>query len=161
MQKQDGINIIIQQKVRTIETPSKKYGPLFCIDYYFKWVQKILSQRELKDITCCSLENSSLKELWKDKQTEAVASVKKVFLKISQNWQENTCVRVSLLIKLQALPFFIEHIWWLLQLIVLSLIAPWQSPFDKKQKHFIKYMHLATGNGLYDQKSFYKVKNYF
>ena len=26
MQKQDGINIIIQQKVRTIETPSKKYG---------------------------------------------------------------------------------------------------------------------------------------
>ena len=87
MQKQDGINIIIQQKVRTIETPSKKYGPLFCIDCYFKWVQKMLSQRELKDITCCSLENSSLKELWKDKQTEAVASVKKVFLEISQNWK--------------------------------------------------------------------------
>ena len=37
---------------------------------------------------------------------EAVAqmcSVKKVFLEISQNSQENTCVRVSILIKLQAL----------------------------------------------------------
>ena len=37
--------------------------------------------------------------------TEAVArsySVKKVFLKISQNSQENTCARVSFLIKLQA-----------------------------------------------------------
>ena len=29
-------------------------------------------------------------------------SVKKMFLEISQNWQENTCVRVSFLIKLQA-----------------------------------------------------------
>ena len=37
--------------------------------------------------------------------TEAVAqrcSIKKVFLKISQNSQENTCARVSFLIKLQA-----------------------------------------------------------
>ena len=37
--------------------------------------------------------------------TEAVAqrfSVKKVFIKISQNPQENTCARVSFLIKLQA-----------------------------------------------------------
>ena len=31
-------------------------------------------------------------------------SVKKVFLEISQNSQENTCVRVSFLIKLQAAP---------------------------------------------------------
>ena len=39
------------------------------------------------------------------KDREAVAqscSVKKVFLEISQNSQENTCVRVSFLIKLQA-----------------------------------------------------------
>ena len=39
--------------------------------------------------------------------TEAVAkicSVKKVFLEISQNSQENTCARVSFLIKLQASP---------------------------------------------------------
>ena len=36
---------------------------------------------------------------------EAVAQtcfVKKVFLEISQNWQENTCARFSFLIKLQA-----------------------------------------------------------
>ena len=60
-------------------------------------------------------------------------SVKKVFLEISQNSQENTCARVSFLIKLQAAtllkkrlwhrcfpvnfvkflrtPFFIEHLW--------------------------------------------------
>ena len=68
---------------------------------------------------------------------EAVAqtcSVKKVFLEISQNSQENTCARVSFLIKLPAppeketlaqvfscefceilrTPFFTEHLWWLL-----------------------------------------------
>ena len=71
---------------------------------------------------------------------EAVAQrcfLKKVFLEISQNSQENTCARVSFLIKLQAAPatllkkrlwhrcfpvssakflrtpFFIEHLWWL------------------------------------------------
>ena len=40
-------------------------------------------------------------------EIEAVAqtcSVKKVFLEISQNSQENTCARVSFLIKLQAPP---------------------------------------------------------
>ena len=65
-------------------------------------------------------------------------SVKKLFLEISQNPQENTCARDSFLIKLQAAgatllkkrlwhrcfsmnfakfsrkTFFIEHIWWLL-----------------------------------------------
>ena len=58
-------------------------------------------------------------------------SVKKVFLKNSQNSQENTCARVSFLIKFQAerlwhrcfpvnfveflkTPVFIEHFWWLL-----------------------------------------------
>ena len=48
-------------------------------------------------------------------------SVKKMFLKISQNSQENICVRVSFLIKLQVnfskfsrTLFFIEHLRWLL-----------------------------------------------
>ena len=39
-------------------------------------------------------------------KTEAVAqrcSVKEMFLEISQNSQENTCARVSLLIKFQAI----------------------------------------------------------
>ena len=48
-----------------------------------------------------------------------MCSVKKVFLEISQNSQENTCARVSFLIKLQALglceihknTFFTEHLW--------------------------------------------------
>ena len=64
-------------------------------------------------------------------------SVEKVFLEISQNSHENTCARVSFLIKLQArpttllkrlwhrcfpvnfakflrIPFFTGHLWWLL-----------------------------------------------
>ena len=72
--------------------------------------------------------------------TEAVVqrcSVKKVFLELLQNSQENTCVRVSFLIKLKVLGlqlyqkgtlaqlffckfceisksnFFIEHLWWM------------------------------------------------
>ena len=73
-----------------------------------------------------------------DSYLEAVVqrcSVKRVFSEISQNPQENTCARVSFLIKLQAsrpqvrlsrrcfpvnfekflrTPFFIEHLWWLL-----------------------------------------------
>ena len=40
--------------------------------------------------------------------------MKKVFLEISQNSQENTCARVSFLMKLQATPFFTEHLLWLL-----------------------------------------------
>ena len=70
---------------------------------------------------------------------------KKVFLKVSQNSQENTCARVSFLIKLQAWPcnfvkngtlaqvfscelceiskknfFPIEHRWWLFLCVILS-----------------------------------------
>ena len=62
------------------------------------------------------------------KKLEAVAqrcSVKKVFLEISQNSQENTCARVSFLIKLQAWPatFLTEHLWWLLLRILLLTAA--------------------------------------
>ena len=63
--------------------------------------------------------------------TDAVArrcSVKKVFLEISQNSQENICTRVSVLIKVfscefceiskntfsNRTPFLTEHLWWLL-----------------------------------------------
>ena len=52
-------------------------------------------------------------------------SVKKVFSEISQNSQENTCARVSFFIKFQAnfvkflrTPFYIEHLWWLLQICI-------------------------------------------
>ena len=60
-------------------------------------------------------------------------SVKKVFLEISQNSQENTCARVCNFIKKETLAqlfscefceiskniFFTEHLWWLLLLILL------------------------------------------
>ena len=79
---------------------------------------------------------------------EAVAqtsSVKKVFLEISQNSQENTCARVSFLKKLQTMacnfikkrlwhkcfpvnfakflrtPFLTEHLWWLLLLLLVVI----------------------------------------
>ena len=83
--------------------------------------------------------------------TEAVVqrcSVKKVFLEFSQNSQENTCARVSFLIKVAGLrpatllkerlqhrrfpvnfekflgtPYFIEHLWWLLLVISLELLS--------------------------------------
>ena len=73
------------------------------------------------------------------RSSHRTCSVQKVFSKISQNWQENTCAWVSFLIKLQVSvmqlylkkrlwhrcfpvnfakflgkPFFIEHVRWLL-----------------------------------------------
>ena len=83
-------------------------------------------------------------------------SVKKVFLEISQNSQENTCARVSFLIKLQAwpatllkkrlwhrcfpvnfakflrTPFFTEHLWWLL----LNMISTISSSITSHQFNF-------------------------
>ena len=61
---------------------------------YYVWKEVIHYRRK----------SSSLFSI-KSFSTEAVAqrwSVKKLFLKISQNSQENTCARVSFLIKLQA-----------------------------------------------------------
>ena len=81
-------------------------------------------------------------------------SVKKVFLKISQNSQENTCARVSLIMlqeppvtllkkrlwhmcfpanyaKFLRTPFLTEHLWWLLLyhfmiiLLLFSSFATW------------------------------------
>ena len=46
---------------------------------------------------------------WLQKQPPEVFYKRKVFLEISQNSQENTCARVSFLIKLQA-SFFTEHL---------------------------------------------------
>ena len=40
--------------------------------------------------------------------------------------------------------------------------SSWQSiMFDKKQKSFVKRIHLVTDGGLYDRKSFYKVEIVF
>ena len=78
-------------------------------------------------------------------------SVKKVFLEISQNAQENTCGRISFLIKLQASrkfqanfikkpssTEFIEHLWLLLlRLIICSVkvLCIWD------ENSFIKNFH--------------------
>ena len=57
--------------------------------------------------------------------TEAVVqrcSVKKVFLEISQNSQENTCARVSFLIKLQASGFFWNPFFLMVEVFVLHVL---------------------------------------
>ena len=53
-------------------------------------------------------------------------SVKKVFLEISQNSQENTYVAVSFLIKspeTPRTPFYIEHLWWLLLYLLSCMVT--------------------------------------
>ena len=83
------------------------------------------------DVNCCE-------QFKRCRSSHRRCSIKKVFLEISQNLQENTCARVSFLIKLQAWPttllkkrlwqrcfpvnfvkflrrpFFTEHLRWLL-----------------------------------------------
>ena len=48
------------------------------------------------------IENCFMKEIVKESWIISEAVVKRCFVKISQNSQENTCGRVSLSIKLQA-----------------------------------------------------------
>ena len=84
-------------------------------------------------------------------------SIKKVLLEISQNSQENTCARVSFLsfVKFLRIPFFIEHLRWLLlnhktiynRNILLKDLAPTSPvqiskkdgvrPFQSALKHFL------------------------
>ena len=75
--------------------------------------------------------STSIKDSITSRSRPLRRSVKKVFLKISQNSQESTCITVSFLITLQArrlqqlcfpvnfakfliTPIYIEHLWWLL-----------------------------------------------
>ena len=59
----------------------------------------------LQVLSCEFIEIFQMSYFTEHLKTEAVAqrcSVKKMFLEISQNSQENTCARVSFLIKLQS-----------------------------------------------------------
>ena len=60
-------------------------------------------------------------------------SVKKMFLEFSQNSQENTCVRVSFLKKLQA--FFIKHLWWLFLIRHFQAITRSSSQLVNRSSH--------------------------
>ena len=61
--------------------------------------------------------------------TEAVVrrcSVKKVFLEISQNSQENTCAREiskNTFCEISKNTFFIDHLWWLLLVTEATVLA--------------------------------------
>ena len=96
--------------------------------------KKIISLAQQINLTQTNVRGSNRKA----ETVTQKCSVKKVFLKISQNSQENTCVRISFLIRLhvesstfikqgnpaQVFTFkfcevfknssFIEHLWWLL-----------------------------------------------
>ena len=108
-----------------------------------------------------------------DSGSEAVVqrcSVKKGFLQILQNSQENTYARVSFLIKLQAWikrealaqvlscefcksfrnTFFIEHLWWLLLVVGVLLFT-----HDSAVKHIHFYSHFIKGTLMQIWKSCY------
>ena len=67
------------------------------------WRKALLCGFEIIVLMKCQKQKSFciLKDLI-DRSSHRKCSVRKVFLEISQNLQENTCVRVSFLIKLQA-----------------------------------------------------------
>ena len=81
-------------------------------------------------------------------RSEAIArrcSVKQVFLEISQNSKENTCARVSLLMKLQELMlkkrnhFFIKK-----ALLIMQKISNVKLIFSDATKEIWKLYHLCT-----------------
>ena len=75
--------------------------------YFWKQKRKLIIRSIEIKIDAKNVMFWLLKKTYERRKTEAVAqrcSVKKVFLEISQNSQENTCTRVSFLIKLQAPP---------------------------------------------------------
>ena len=134
--KQESNNMAVEKEEVTVKFYGKWYFPVITwyknihwskfYQQYTHWIKRFLQLLLLK---ICEL------ILFKLAQT---CSVKKVFLEIPQNSQENTCARVSFLIKLQAspatllqkrpwhwcfpvnfakflrTPFFTQHLWWLL-----------------------------------------------
>ena len=92
-----------------------KVIPLNLFSYYFCVLQNFFSPISITNkLAVCSrlheyINLVQIKSLnLKIVGTEAITqrcSVKKIFLEISQNSQENTCARVSFLIKLQAYEF--------------------------------------------------------
>ena len=65
-------------------------------------------------------------------------SVKKVFLEISQNSQENICARDSSLIKLQAESWDFINREALAQVVLATLKSDWQSCFPKNFAKFLR-----------------------
>ena len=92
------------------------------------------------------------------RNSDQMCSVKKMLLKISQNSQENTCARISFLIKLQAwqrcFPVnfvkvlrtlsLIEHLWWLLlELVTIKPIFEIVSNLVSSPKETTKILLLS------------------
>ena len=72
---------------------------------FFIWPSLFSCNTKVNLNYCVGVKEKRLKKSCRNQHTEAVArrySVKKVFLEMSQNSQENTCARISFLIKLQA-----------------------------------------------------------
>ena len=111
-------------------------------------ILKNISRRLLLDL---QMSVSGLSNQWWEAVVR-MCSVKMVFLEISQNSLENTCARVSFLIKslnfvkFLRTPFYIEHPWWLLlsqsiygfwkhhKIMTLSLkkCLPFKCPYDSE-----------------------------
>ena len=98
--------------------------------FFFIWPSLFSCNTKVNLNYCVGVKEKWPKKSCRNQDTEAVARmcpVKKVFLEMSQNSQENTCVRISLLKKrlwhrcfpmnfvtFLRTPFFTKHLWWLL-----------------------------------------------
>ena len=100
-------------------------------------LQKLCTKSRIYKFVLSLLDFSSsegtIKKMIPKAASESVLLIK-VFLKISQNWEDNTCVRFSFLIKLQAsaqflrTPFFQNPCGWLLLWYLNWYFWNWQQP---------------------------------
>ena len=75
------------------------------VNSFFIWPSLFSCNTKVNLNYCVGVKEKRPKKSCRNQHTEAVArrySVKKMFLEMSQNSQENTCARISFLIKLQA-----------------------------------------------------------
>ena len=126
-----------------------EYCKIFKNTYFEKHLRMTAAHAFSFD-SCAILENSIYVGFLVPEAVAQIRFVKKVFIEISQNSQENTCARVSFLIKflknrpwhscftvsfvkfLRA-PFFTEHLRWLFLLFILvaSIVVTWVSQFSR------------------------------
>ena len=87
--------------------------------------------------------HSKVKNMWWTEAVTQRCSIKNMFLKISQNLLENTCARVSFLIKLQAAPETLFKKEFLAQLFYSEFCEFF------KDSYFEKYLQTTSGWNLF------------
>ena len=79
---------------------------------YFTWLSAVCPSRFCMYFCFCQKSRLFMHvKQWRYRSSQWRCSVKKVFLEISQNSQENSCARVSFLIKLRPTTLFKKRLW--------------------------------------------------